>query len=169
VAISLTTLFFSITSLLAGPLQDPAGTTFTEYRLLVIGLSFILAGYYYMLRRDRLYTALFYVFGMILALSAAISLGGFNQFKTPGEGFWEIFFPILTFLAMYFSVFVRQTKILVISALFLMGYVLKISGEFFSTSNYGWALAIVIAGLLMIGVGYFSVYLNRKYIRHTAA
>ena len=160
-----TTLFFSITGAITGPLNSDSALTFNEYRFLITGLSYLGFGYFFTLKSDRLFASLFYIFGIVAVLGSAMTLGGFNMDKNLGQGIWEFGYPLLVFAAMYFSIFVRQTKILVISALFLMGYVLKISSEYFSGS-LGWPLAVVIAGLLMIAVGYLSVYVNRKYIQH---
>jgi len=44
-----------------------------------------------------------------------------------------------------------------------MAYILKITFEYFS-SGLGWPLALVIAGLAMIGVGYMSISLKKKYL-----
>lgn len=163
-----TALFFTLTGMLFSNLSSTALITFTEYRFLIVGLSYMLFGYFFTQKQDRIFASFFYIFGVIGLLTSAMFLSGFGSDKNTGQTIWEIFYPILVFLAMYFSVFVKQTKILVFSALFLMADVIKVSGEYFSNS-LGWPLAVVIAGLLMIAVGYLSVYLNRKYIKQTVA
>jgi len=47
-------------------------------------------------------------------------------------------------------------------AFFLLKF-LEITSEYFST-GLGWPLALVIAGLAMIGVGYMSLSLKKKYL-----
>jgi hypothetical protein len=44
-----------------------------------------------------------------------------------------------------------------------MIYILKITHEYFS-KDLGWPLALVLVGFFMIAIGYFSFYLNRKYL-----
>ena len=159
-----TALFFSLAGSVIGPVAGTSTVNFAAYRFLISGLSYILLGYYYTTKTDRIFAALFHVFGIFFVLTAALVLSGFSIEKTAIQAFWEFFFPILGLASMYFGVFVQQKKVLILSALFLMAYVLKISSEYFSGS-LGWPLAVVIAGLVMIAVGYFSVYLNRKYIK----
>ena len=45
----------------------------------------------------------------------------------------------------------------------LMAYILKITSEYFS-SGLGWPLALILAGLAMIGVGYMSISIKKKYL-----
>ena len=45
-----------------------------------------------------------------------------------------------------------------------MFYILKITSEYF-TEGLGWPLALVLAGLAMIGVGYVSLSVSRKYLK----
>lgn len=167
ITIFATALFFTIGTIIAGPLYGSSVDTYNEYRFLIVGLSYVLFGYYYTVRPDRIFSALFYIFGIIALLGSAIALSGFESGKTFGQGFWEIFFPILALVLMYFGALVKQTKVLVLSTLFLMGYVIKVSGEYFSQS-LGWPVVVVLAGLIMIGIGYFSVYLTRKYLKTPA-
>jgi len=47
--------------------------------------------------------------------------------------------------------------------IFLMAYILKITSEYFST-GLGWPIALVIAGLAMIGVGFMSFSIKKKYL-----
>jgi hypothetical protein len=44
-----------------------------------------------------------------------------------------------------------------------MIYILKITGEYFQ-DGLGWPLALVLAGLALIAVGYVAVYVNNKYL-----
>jgi hypothetical protein len=45
----------------------------------------------------------------------------------------------------------------------LIFYILKLTGEYF-TSGLGWPLSLVLAGLAIIGIGYYAVKLNKKYL-----
>ena len=74
-----------------------------------------------------------------------------------------LIFPVLVFGALYLSVHLKSKSFLTFGTLFLMGYILKLTSEYFSDS-LGWPLALVIAGLAMIAAGYLSLYLKRKYM-----
>ena len=63
----------------------------------------------------------------------------------------------------FLSIYVKNKAFLVFGSMFLMGYILKITSEYFAQS-LGWPLALVIAGLALIATGYFSFYLNKKYL-----
>ena len=77
--------------------------------------------------------------------------------------FWELIYPGLVFGALFLSVHIKSKAFLTWGTLFLMAYILKITSEYFS-SGLGWPLALVIAGLAMIGVGYMSLSLKKKYL-----
>lgn len=165
VTIFLTTMFFTLTNWIIGAdhLYGSFLIKFYEYRFLVTGISYLLIGFSYTQKQDRLFALLFYFFGIIGALGSIIALGGYQP-SNIDQILWEIAAPIIMFGAIYFSIFVKHTSILIITVLFLMGYVIKISTEYFGNS-FGWPVALTIAGLLLIAVGYLTVYLNNKYIK----
>jgi hypothetical protein len=162
----LTSVFFSATNYLMSPLLGDSYLRFYEYRFLVVGISYVLLGRYFTSLSRQTFPALFYFFGSIMILGASLALGSWRPID-PQSIFWEIFYPLLVFGGIFFGIYVRQTKMLILAAIFLMIYILKITGEYFS-SGLGWPLALVLAGLLMIAVGYLSVYINRRYIRRAA-
>jgi hypothetical protein len=47
---------------------------------------------------------------------------------------------------------------------FFMGYLLKISSEYF-VDSIGWPTALMISGLGMIAVAYFAFRIKKQYIR----
>lgn len=131
-----------------------------EYLTLAVGLSYIFLGYYFSRNEKKFLTGFLYSFGILGFLGSAFALGGWS----PDQNiFWELIFPIFVFGAIFLSIYVKSKSFLVFGSLFLMAYILKITGEYF-TSGLGWPLALVIAGFMLIAVGYLSYYLNRKYI-----
>ena len=77
--------------------------------------------------------------------------------------FWELIYPGLVFGTLFLSVHVKSKAFLTWGTLFLMAYLLKITSEYFS-SGLGWPLALVLAGLMLIGTGYMSFSLKKKYM-----
>jgi hypothetical protein len=63
----------------------------------------------------------------------------------------------------YASVHVKSKALLTFGSLFLGAYLVKITSEYFSDS-LGWPLALVIAGLLLMAVGYVTLRLKRTYL-----
>jgi len=44
-----------------------------------------------------------------------------------------------------------------------MIYIMKITSEYFSHAM-GWPLALVLAGLILIGIGHYTYNLGKKYV-----
>lgn len=154
-----TILFFVFTQFLLA--QNPIYDWHIDaYRIVVVGLSYMLFGYYYSTRSFSALSGLLYSLGSIGFLGATMSLGGWS----PDQNlFWEAIFPLLVFGIIYLSIYVKSRSFLVFGSLFLMGYILKITAEYFS-QGLGWPLALVIAGFFLMAVGYLTVYLNRRYL-----
>lgn len=65
----------------------------------------------------------------------------------------------LFFLAAY----MKSRLILILSSLFLITHIWNITGRYFADS-IGWPLTLIIMGLIVIGIGFISVTINKKYI-----
>lgn len=156
-----TWLFFSFSSFIVGSSPYLEDLKFNEYRILIAGLSYILLGRAFSKNQLVSLTGFLYGFGILAFLGAALALGGW---KPEQNVFWELFFPVLVFGALFISVYIKSNSFLTWGTIFLMAYILKITAEYFS-SGLGWPLALVIAGLAMIGVGYMSVSLRKKYFK----
>ncbi len=155
-----TWLFFSFTSFIVGSNPYFNASEFYEYRILVVGLAYILFGYAFSKNKYMSFSGFLYGFGILGFLGAALVLG---DWKPNQNAFWELIFPVLAFAVLFLSVYIKNKSFLVFGTIFLMAYILKITSEYFS-SGLGWPLALVVAGLLMIAVGYMSFSLKKKYI-----
>lgn len=131
-----------------------------EYLTLASGLGYILLGYSFSKNERASLSGFLYSFGILGFLGAAFALGGWE----PSQNiFWELIFPGLVFATLFISVHLKSKAFLTFGTLYLMAYILKITTEYF-TGGLGWPLALVIAGLMLIAVGYLSFYLKNKYI-----
>lgn len=149
--------FFAITGFMAGPDPRFAKAEFFEYRILAVGLAFLVLGWAFSgTERDGLSGPL-YTFGSLAFLGSALALGGW---KPSQNVFWELIFPGLVFVVLYLSVTLRSMALLTFGSLFLGAYLAKITGEYFSDSM-GWPLALMVLGLLLMGVGYLTFRLKR--------
>lgn len=155
-----TWLFFSLTSFMVGGGPYFDDWKFYEYRVLVAGITYMLLGYAFSKNERVSFSHFLYSFGILGFLGAALMLGGWEPNQSV---FWELIYPGLVFGALFFSVHIKSKAFLIWGTLFLMVYILKITSEYFS-SGLGWPLALVIAGLAMIGVGYMSISLKKKYL-----
>lgn len=130
------------------------------YRTLVTGLAYMLIGYYFTQTSQRALSGALYAFGSIGFLGAAMVLGGYS----PNQNvFWELIYPLLVFGIIFLSITVKSKAFLVFGSLFLVGYIFKLTGEYFSNS-FGWPLSLVLAGFLIMAVGYYTVRINKKYL-----
>jgi len=155
-----TWLFFSVTSLMMGANAYANDFEFLEYRVLVAGITYMLLGYSFSKSSLAPLKGFLFGFGILGFLGAALVLGGW----TPNQNvFWELIFPLLAFGTLFLGVHLRTTSFLTFGTLFLMAYIIKITSEYFSDS-LGWPLALVIAGLGMIAVGFLSFKLRSKYM-----
>ncbi len=155
-----TWFFLSITSFMVSSSTQYFGEKFIEYRILIVGISYMLFGYVFSKNKHTRLHGFFYGFGILGFLSAALALGGWE----PNQNiFWELIYPALVFGALFLSVYLKSKALLMWGTLFLMAYILKITSEYFSR-GLGWPLALVIAGLAMIGAGYLYLSLKNKYL-----
>lgn len=76
----------------------------------------------------------------------------------------EILFLGLSALLVYVSTQVRSRTLLTVGTLGMIGYIGYFSGKHFS-NVVGWPIALIIIGLVFIGMSALAMRLNRKYIR----
>jgi hypothetical protein len=149
--------FFALTNVVIG--DSPLARTWNLYTYIamIVGLSYMVIGYSFERTRRAELVGPLYFFGVLGFLGAAITL----------NGFWEVIYAGLALGVLLLSTQLKSRSFLVFGSLFLMGYLIKITVKHFSDS-LGWSLALVLAGLMLIGVGYFTFYLNQKYLSKDA-
>ena len=157
-------LYFSATGALLehNPVLD-IDTAF-EYRFLALGISYLLIGYGWE-KAARILTQAMYAIGSAMFLGAALSLGGYAP---SANEFWEIIYIGLNFGILFLSVALKSRFMLAIGSLFLMGYIMKMTAEYFSDS-FGWPLSLIVSGFALIGIGYATFAINNKYIKQSSA
>lgn len=130
--------------------------TFIAYIALVLGASYLALGYYYQPNKKYIVNLL-YLFGLIMFLGESFAL----SINSP---FWMIVFPFLLAGTFYLSVVLQSRLILAIGTLFTFVEIGRLTTEYFSRS-LGWPLALIIAGLAIIGAGYFSFEVSKRYFK----
>ncbi len=155
-----TWFFFAFTNFLIGSNPYFADMKFYEYRFLMVGLSYLFFGYYFSSTKQKDLSGVLYGFGNLFFLGAALALGGW---KPSQNIFWEMIFPGLVFAVLLLSVHLKSKPFLTFGTIFLMAYILKITGEYFS-GTLGWPVSLMICGIALIGIGYYAFSLNKKYL-----
>lgn len=159
-----TLAYFLITEAMATGFLSFDRGDYLAYRFVGIGASFMVLGYAFRGLFAKLLTPWLYAFGALAALGGAFALQGFE----PNQSiFWEIVYPGLVFGAMFLAIYLRSRAVLILGAVFLVADIFKLTSEYFQDS-LGWPLMLVLAGFLLIGVGYLVFYLNNKYLKGIA-
>lgn len=91
--------------------------------------------------------------GSVAFLSAAVS-------QVPHSVPWQIAYCFLLAGGLYASVHFKSRTLLVVTTLFVLGYVGYITSEYFSDSRW-WPIVLVMLGFAFIGLGYGSFTLGR--------
>jgi hypothetical protein len=76
----------------------------------------------------------------------------------------DVLYPLALAAGVWLSVFVRSRSVLVVTAFFLTCYIFKISATYFS-QFLGGSLALLLAGVLVIGMAYGTTRFAKRYIR----
>jgi len=134
------------------------GINFYAYLMFITGLSYLLLGHHFSQHKQGQFLWFFYGFGIVYFLGAAFYLGGWKPHQ---HLLWELAFPLLVFGSLFCSVRFKSKALLTFATLFLMAFVFKITAEYF-TDSIGWSFSLVMAGLLMIAVGYLFFVLKSR-------
>jgi hypothetical protein len=131
------------------------------YFLIGLGLSYLTLGFGFSNKQLRPISGALYFFGTPLVLGSAMYLQGYAP---DARVFWELVYPVLLFGGLYASVYLKSRSVLVFTSLFLIGYVVKIMFEYFEDTLSG-PLLFIAAGLVIMGTGYLTIYLNKRYFK----
>ena len=63
--------------------------------------------------------------------------------------------------------YLKSRMVLLLSTLAVIGYIIYFTAEYFADS-VGWPIALILLGFIIIGLGYMSISLNKKYILQNA-
>ncbi|MGE3920482.1 MAG: DUF2157 domain-containing protein [Gammaproteobacteria bacterium] len=135
---------------------------FYNYRTLFLGIMYLLFAHHFSHKYKNYFGFGLYLVGSIAVLGSALELSGW---KPDQNIFWEIMLPILCFAFIAIGVLLKRRVLLVVSIIFLLVFIGKITAEYFVTS-LGWPLALVSAGLLAMVLGYLSIRLHGFYHHH---
>ena len=90
--------------------------------------------------------------GTLGVLSGAIALGGI----------WDVLFAFVVVGTFLLSVYIHSRGMLILSSMFLIGYLFKITSEYFA-SSVGWPIALILIGIATIVVAIGTYKINQKY------
>ena len=135
-----------------------------EYRFLFLGISYLALAYAWK-KIAPILTSWMYAIGTMMFLSAALALGGYAPSANKA---WEILYIGLNFGILFLSVTLKSRAMLVLGSLYLMGYIMKITAEYFSDS-LGWPISLILSGFVLIAAGYATLKMNQRYLKKESA
>jgi uncharacterized integral membrane protein len=153
-----TLFYFGVTEWLALDMPHIDEARYVGYRFFALGISYIAIAIGLSRSRYRWIREWGYGFGSLALLGSALGLGGYQP---NASLFWELSYPALLWGVYALSVRLRSWALLFFAAVFTIGYIAKITSEYFADS-LGWPLALVIVGFVLIGVGFVVVRVHGR-------
>lgn len=126
------------------------------YVTLLVGLVYTYLGYAFIPTDKKDLTGVLYFLGSASALAAGFAL---TFLQDP----WILIYFLLILAAMYVSTVLKSRSMLIFGAIALIAHLTHVSFEYFADS-LGWPLALIISGFIIIGVGYGTVVLHKRFI-----
>lgn len=119
------------------------------YLTMLVGVAYVSGAWYLSETQWSKLSSALYALGAIGVLMPALLLGGI----------WDILFVGVVAGVFVGSVYVKSRAFLFFGALHLMGYIIKMTAEYFDNIVY-WPIALIIVGCALIGVGYMTYRLS---------
>ncbi len=126
-----------------------------DFNIMITGLFLMLVTYGIDQTPHRSITPFWYFLGSALFFWAAFEL----LEGTPAN---VLYLGICAFM-IYVSTLARSRTLLFTSTLAMMGYLGYFTSEYFVNSA-GWPIALIVTGLILIGLSNLALRINRKYI-----
>jgi hypothetical protein len=132
------------------------GEDFFAYLTMAIGVGYMLLARGFKNTRNSVLSGFFSAFGSLGFLGAAFS-------RVFDSLFWQLLFLALVSGGIILSLRMKSKAVLIFSTLFLIAHIVFLTSEYFADS-VGWPVALIILGFVIIGVGYASFRLGKKYL-----
>lgn len=121
---------------------------------LVIGAIGIFIGYSFRgTENERLSELMYFLGGLAVLISPAVV---FDSVPV-----WQLLYPFLIAFMLYLAMLLHSRRILMISVLAVMGYIIYLTEKYFA-DVVGWPIALITTGILLIVIGYIAVKYKEK-------
>ena len=149
------TVFFA--SAAFGFAMDLAGVSPTGVSL-ALGLGWLSLGTATVTGRHTILSSQLYIFGCWAALAGLFDLV---------EGSWaEVLFVAAVCALVYLGVWARSRALNLANTIAFLAYTAYFTSRYFAES-IGWPIALIMIGLLMIGISAAALQIDRNYLRKT--
>lgn len=132
---------------------------FGYYLFAALGLSYLFIAFSYRETDKQALVKILYFFGINFFLGSLLALTGW---KPSQDVLWELLYPGIVFGGLFISALIHSRIILAFCAIYLAGYIIKITVEYFS-DGLGWPITLILCGFILMGMGYAAIHLKRKY------
>lgn len=105
-------------------------------------------------REGRAVRTTLYALGGLAMLGAGFAL----------DGVWDLAYIGLLFGTFYLSVYLKTRSLLILAGIFLIAHLIYLTSKYFA-NMIGWPIALVISGFIIIGIGYATFYVMKKYMK----
>ncbi len=160
-----TWLFFGLSNYMLNDNPGSFNANFHLYQTILVGISYVLVGYY-LNRRGRLFAGWLNTFGVIGILGAGYVLNfmAANSSGPEASVIWTVLYPLLLAGTIISSVYIRNSSFLFVGTICLIAYIIRVTAQNFS-DTLGWPFALIVMGVVIMGLGYLAFHLNSKYIK----
>lgn len=134
-----------------------------KWAVILLGISYMCIAYGYRsvlktiesdeIKEKNSMQSIIYNFGAFGILLGGISVGGA----------FDALYVAIIFAAFYGAVYLRSKIMLLLGAIFLVSHIIKITSKYF-VDTVGWPVSLIAIGFMIIGVGYGTFWVGRKYI-----
>ncbi|MEZ5691024.1 MAG: DUF2157 domain-containing protein [Rickettsiales bacterium] len=128
---------------------------YADYGTAIIGASLVSTVYGL---RAHLYDNIIFISNIIGSL--CFLWGGFEILQ---DSPFEIFYIGFLFLALYFSITIKSTSVLIISVLSTLGYIGYFTAKNF-VNSVGWPISLIIIGIIFSAISAGAFKIKKKYI-----
>jgi len=160
-----TWFFFGLTNNMTNNNPSNFSETFHLYQIMLVGVSYVLIGYF-LTNKKRLFGNWLNSFGIlgILGSGFALNVMASGISGSQASPVWIVLYPFIVGATIISSVYIKNSAFLFMGTIFLIAYIIRITAQHFS-NTLGWPFALIIMGIAIIGLGYFALQLNLKYIK----
>ena len=134
-----------------------------KYLTLAVGIGYLFLSSYVKKTSHYALSRTLDFFGSVGIFSAILVL---SDFKPNQSALWEIIGILCLFGGLYLSSASQNKTIFKTTSLFIIIFIIKFTGEYF-VDSFGWPIALIIGGLILIGVGDGLVKFNKNLVIHT--
>ncbi len=160
-----TWLFFGLTNIMITHNPTNFNINFHLYRVMLVGISYMLVGYYLKIKVG-LFSGWLNTFGVmgIMIPGFILNVMAASKYGPDASVIWIFLYPLMIIISIISSVYIKNSALLFVGTLSLIAYIIRVTAQNFA-DTIGWPIVLIFLGIVVMGLGYIAFYLNKKYIK----